>query len=96
MVEKEKVIEALKKCMDPEINLDVYTLGLIYDITIEGGLVKIKMTFTSIGCPYGPQLLEDVIQKVKNVEGVEHADVDVVFDPPWEPSEEVKMILGVG
>ena len=82
--------------MDPEINLDVYTLGLIYDITIERGLVKIKMTFTSIGCPYGPQLLEEVIQKVKNVEGVEHADVDVVFDPPWQPSEEVKMILGIG
>jgi len=96
MVTKEDVIEVLKTIMDPEIFLDIWFLGLIYDIAIEdGAYVNIKMTFTTPTCPAGPDMVLAVREKVAALEGVEDVYVEVVFTPPWEPNEEVKGLMGM-
>jgi metal-sulfur cluster biosynthetic enzyme len=96
MPEREKVIEAIKNVYDPEIGVDVWTLGLIYDLQIrEDNSVYIKMTLTTPFCPYGPELIEELKQKVARVEGVSDVVVDLTFDPPWQPSEELKAMFGI-
>lgn len=95
MATKEEIIEVLKTVEDPEINMDVWTLGLIYNIDpVDDSTVKIKMTFTSPMCPFGPQIVEEIKAKLteKNIKTV---DVEITFDPPWEPTEELRAILGV-
>lgn len=94
-VTKERVIAVLRQCLDPELQLDVYTLGLIYSIKPSKDSVDIKMTFTTPACPYGPYLLEDIKNKISTQLKVKRVDIDLVFDPPWKPSEEVKMLLGI-
>lgn len=99
MVEKEQIIEVLKKVYDPEIQYDVWSLGLIYNIEINGNKVKILMTFTSPMCPYGPALMDDIRRQVSAISGVGEVDVEVTFSPPWGPdkmSEEAKIGLGIG
>ena len=91
---KDDAIEALKKVLDPELGLDIYTLGLIYEIKIETNTPKIKMTFTSPTCPYAPQLVAEVKSQLKE-SGFNEPEIEFTFDPPWEPSEEVKMMLGL-
>jgi len=96
-ITKEAVTEALKKVFDPEINIDVWTLGLIYGLEIEpDGLIKIKMTLTTPMCPYGPALIENVKSEVKKLKDVRDVAVEVVFEPPWQPSEDLKAQLGIG
>lgn len=95
MVDKDEIIEAIKTVEDPELRLDIWFLGLIYSIEIEEAKVKIDMTFTSPMCPFGPQLVNDVKTKVAAIEGVQEVDVKVVLTPAWEPSEEVKGLLGM-
>ena len=81
---KEKIIAAIKTVHDPEIPVDIYELGLIYDIAIAGdGKVVIKMTLTTPMCPVAGSLPLEVQQKVMEVEGVTDVDLQVVFDPPW-------------
>lgn len=97
---KERIVQALYKCFDPEIPVNIYELGLIYDITIApDGAVKINMTLTSPGCPVAGSLPGDVQRRVLAVESVTSAKVDVVWDPPWTPSrmsEAAKLQLGIG
>jgi len=98
MADREKIIEALKNVQDPEIQLDVWSLGLIYDIGIDGNKVKILMTFTSPMCPYGPALLDDVRRHVSSVDGVGEVDVEITFTPVWGPdkmTEEARIALGI-
>ena len=96
MIIKQNVIEALKKCIDPEIKIDVWTLGLIYDIEInKKNDIEIRMTFTTPFCPYGPMLVQDITSSLKNIKDAGQVKVDVVFDPPWQPSEELKAQLGI-
>ena len=98
MTDREKIIEALKNVYDPEIQLDVWSLGLIYNIEIEGTKVKVLMTFTSPMCPYGPALLDDVRRHVSAVDGVGEVDVEITFTPVWGPdkmSEEARIALGI-
>ena len=94
---QETVIEILKGIQDPEILIDVWTLGLIYDLKVDEpkGDVLITMTFTTPACPYGPYLLEEIKHKLSTQLKIAKVDLDVVFDPPWKPSDEVKMLLGV-
>lgn len=95
MATKELILESLKSCIDPELRMDIVTLGLIYTIDIDQeGNVGIEMTFTSPMCPYGPQLLDDIRGKVIALSGVKTVDVKVTFEPPWKPSEEVMATLG--
>lgn len=98
MVDKEEVIEILKKVYDPEIQYDIYSLGLIYDVKIEGRKVNILMTLTSPMCPYGPALLDDVRRHVSSISGVGEVEVEITFSPAWSPdkmTEEAKIALGI-
>jgi len=98
MVEKEQVIEVLKKVYDPEIQYDVWSLGLIYNIESEGSKVKILMTFTSPMCPYGPQLMDDIRRQVSAIDGVGEVVIELTFTPVWgqeRMTEEAKIALGI-
>ncbi len=95
--ENKPIIEVLKTIEDPELGIDIWTLGLIYNIEIkkEEKKVHVLMTFTSIMCPVGPMIVQSVEQKVKQLPDVETVAIEVVFNPPWEPTEELREMLGV-
>ena len=95
MITKGTINKVLKKVKDPEIGIDIVTLELVYGINIKKDNVRVKMTLTSPMCPYGPELVNSVKQEIKKVKGIKKVDVDVVFDPPWQPSEELKDSLGL-
>ena len=95
MVSKEDVIKVLEQVQDPELGMDIYSLELIYEIKVEDGKVYVKMTFTTPMCPYGPMLLYEVKYRLSEIKGVKEVDVEVSFDPPWEPSPELRATLGV-
>lgn len=83
---RERVIEMIKTCYDPEIPVDIWELGLIYEVEVSPeGAVAIKMTLTSPACPVAGSLPPEVEDKVRMVEGVTEVRVDVVWDPPWNP-----------
>ena len=94
-----RVIEMLRTCYDPEIPVDIYELGLIYDIDINAaGLVNVRMTLTSPACPVAGTLPPEVESKIRAVDGVTDANVEVVWDPPWTPdrmSEAAKLQLNM-
>jgi FeS assembly SUF system protein len=96
---KPRVVEALKTVFDPEIPVNVYDLGLIYEVLVDSDAVAgIRMTLTAPNCPAAQWLPSQVEQKVKSVEGVADAKVDVVFDPPWDRdrmSDAAKLQLGL-
>lgn len=94
MPTKEDVMKVLEGVNDPEIGIDVVTLELIYNVNLENDVANIKMTFTTPMCPYGPQLVEEIKSKVKELNGIKDVNVDVVFDPPWQPSKELRATLG--
>ena len=99
MATEEEVREALKQVYDPELNINVVDLGLVYgtDVDAEGN-VHVTMTLTSPGCPIGPMVGEMVQDALAPLEGVKQVDVDVVWTPPWRPemmSEEAKLELGI-
>ena len=99
MVTEEMVYEALKDCYDPEIPVNVVDLGLVYDVKVEDGKVGIKMTLTAQGCGMGPMIAEDVAGRVRAIDGVTDADIEMVWDPQWNPSmmsEAAKQKLGFG
>lgn len=95
MPNRDQVIEVLKTVNDPEIYIDIWLLGLVYGIEIDDGNIKIEMTLTSPMCPMGPEMVDEVKQKVSALEGVKSVSVTLVFSPPWEPSDEVKAMLGL-
>ncbi len=80
------VLEALRQVIDPEIGCNLVDLGLIYDIAITGSKVKVTMTLTTPGCPMHESLCTGVQRAVLGLEGVEEAEVELVWDPPWHPS----------
>ena len=94
----EKIVKELKQVFDPEIPVDVYELGLIYDVFInEENEVKILMTLTSPNCPVAESLPKEVEDKVKSIDEVKDAEVEITFDPPWTKdlmSDEAKLELG--
>jgi metal-sulfur cluster biosynthetic enzyme len=97
-IEVDAVYEKLRECYDPEIPVNIVDLGLIYGLKIEGSAVSITMTLTAIGCPVGPEVMAEVEGRVREVEGVEHCDVTLTFDPPWSPArmtEDAKWELGM-
>ena len=95
---KNKVIEEVKKIYDPEIPVNIYELGLIYDISIKDKDVSIKMTLTTPNCPVAETLPVDVQDKVKTIKGIKSAEVEMTFEPPWTQdlmSDEAKLELGM-
>ena len=95
---QDQVIEVLKTIFDPEIPVDIYELGLIYEVKISAeGVVDIDMTLTSPNCPVAESLPKEVEDKVADMDGVESAKVQIVFDPPWTQdmmSEAAKLECG--
>lgn len=94
---KNDIIAAIKTVYDPEIPVDIYELGLIYELEIEdAGLVRVRMTLTSPACPVAESLPMQVQERIAEVEGVGDVDLQVVFDPPWSKermSEEARFAL---
>ncbi len=99
MSKKEQIIEEIKKIYDPEIPVNIYELGLIYDIVIENNnLAKIKMTLTSPNCPVAETLPKEVRDGIMQVEGIDDVDLELVWDPPWDKdmmSEAAKLELNL-
>ena len=97
MVKKEEIIEKLKEVSDPELNIDIWTLGLIYDVSIKEDGVDILMTLTSALCPFADTLVHNAEKKVGELYGDQEGAVriELTFDPPWTASEELRMVLGL-
>lgn len=92
---KKQIEEMLETVIDPELGIDIFTMGLIYGINIlDEKTVQIVMTFTTPMCPAGEQLKAEVLDSMK-ILGYENIDVQVTFDPPWKPSAELREALGV-
>src|SRR5512140_482123 len=92
------VLETLRQVVDPEIDCNIVDLGLIYGVQIEGATVNVQMTLTTQGCPMHESIAWGVKNALLNVEGIEEADVQIVWDPPWNPAmmtEEGRERLGV-
>ena len=95
-VTTEDVIAVLKTVIDPELFIDVWTLGLIYKIESRAcGELYIQMTFTSVACPLAPIIREEIREKTMAIPCVANVTIEVVFDPPWTPSEELKGLMGL-
>jgi len=95
----EDVTEALRQVEDPELGMDVVELGLIYDVDVRGPSVKVLYSLTSMGCPAGPLIEQDISRVVQEIPEVESVDTELTFDPPWTPermSDDAKFILGIG
>jgi len=96
---KEEVIAVLKNVLDPDIQMNIVDLGLVYEVAVrENNSVYIQMTLTTPACPYGPELIENVKTMLLLLKGVKHVAVDVTFDPPWSTdrmSQEAKLELGM-
>ena len=100
MISKKQVFEQLKTIIDPELNINIVDLGLIYDVQIDQkkGEVAIKMTLTSPGCPLSMVFEQWIPDAVKKIEGVKTVRINLVWDPPWNPdkiSDETKEELGI-
>ena len=95
---EEKVVEMLRTVYDPEIPVDIYSLGLVYKIDLnDSGDLTVDMTLTAPNCPAADFILEDVRMKIESVDGVNNVDVNLVFEPEWDKdmmSEEAKLELG--
>jgi metal-sulfur cluster biosynthetic enzyme len=99
MPSREDVVEALREVEDPELGMDIVELGLFYDAEVEGAKVKVQYTLTSMGCPAGAMIQEDIERVLRQIPGVEDVEPELTFDPPWTPdkmSDDAKFILGFG
>jgi metal-sulfur cluster biosynthetic enzyme len=99
MATREEVVQALRQVEDPELGMDIVDLGLMYDVEVENGNVKVVHTLTSMGCPVGPMIQQQIDEVVRALPGVADVDVELTWDPPWTPdkmSEDAKFILGFG
>ncbi len=99
MPTREEVIDALRVVEDPELGMDIVELGLLYDVAVDGPKVHVTYSLTSIGCPVGPLIEQQIHEAVADLEGVEEAQAELTWDPPWSPekmSDDAKFILGFG
>jgi metal-sulfur cluster biosynthetic enzyme len=99
MASTNDVLEALRQVEDPELGMDIVDLGLVYEVEVEGPTAKVRYSLTSMGCPAGPLIAQDIDRVAREVPGVEDVDLELTFDPPWTPdrmSEDAKFILGFG
>ncbi len=99
MPSREEVVEALRAVEDPELGMDIVELGLFYDAQLDGANVKVTYTLTSMGCPAGQMIEEDIERVLHEIPGVGEVESELTFDPPWTPermSDDAKFILGFG
>ena len=83
---KNKIIEEIRKIYDPELPVNIYELGLIYDVSIIEKNVKVKMTLTTPNCPVAESLPKEVKESIMEIDGVDKVDLDLVWEPPWDKS----------
>jgi metal-sulfur cluster biosynthetic enzyme len=96
---RDEVMEVLRQVEDPELGMDVVDLGLVYEVDVEDAKAKVLYSLTSMGCPAGPLIAQDIEGAVRQVEGIEDVELELTFDPPWTPdrmSDDAKFILGFG
>jgi metal-sulfur cluster biosynthetic enzyme len=96
---RDEVMEVLRQVEDPELGMDVVDLGLVYEVDVENAKAKVLYSLTSMGCPAGPLIAQDMEGAVRQVEGIEDVELELTFDPPWTPdrmSDDAKFILGFG
>jgi metal-sulfur cluster biosynthetic enzyme len=96
---KDEIKEALRQVEDPELGMDIVDLGLLYEVDVAGPRVKVTYSLTSMGCPAGPLIEQDIARVVQDLPDVEEVDMELTFDPPWTPdkmSDDAKFILGIG
>ena len=99
MATREEVIEVLRQVEDPERGMDIVDLGLVYEAEVEESKAKVTYSLTSMGCPAGPLIAQDIDSAVRQVEGISDVELELTFDPPWTPdrmSDDAKFILGFG
>jgi metal-sulfur cluster biosynthetic enzyme len=99
MPTREDVFEALRVVEDPELGMDIVELGLLYDADVEDSKVHVTFTLTSMGCPVGPMIEQQIRETVEGMEGVQEVEAELTWDPPWSPekmSDDAKFILGFG
>ena len=99
MATREEVLEILRQVEDPELGMDIVDLGLVYEVAVEDSTAKIIYSLTSMGCPAGPLIAQDIDRAALEVPGVEEVELELTFDPPWTPdkmSDDAKFILGFG
>ena len=85
MIDQETLVSALRTVKDPELNVNVIDLGLVYSIQTHDDQVEVEMTLTSPACPAGPEILRNAVSALEKVKGVSKADVRLVMSPPWSP-----------
>jgi metal-sulfur cluster biosynthetic enzyme len=96
---KDEVLEVLRTVEDPELGMDIVDLGLLYEVEVEDSKAKVLYSLTSMGCPAGPLIAQDIDAAVRQVEGIQDVELELTFDPPWTPdrmSDDAKFILGFG
>ena len=89
---------ALSRVEDPELGLDIVSLGLVYGIECEAGHARVVYSLTSMGCPIGPMIERDIVEAAGGVDGVDAVETELVFDPPWSPermSDDARFLLGM-
>ena len=99
MPSREEVIDALRVVEDPELGMDIVELGLLYDVEVEGPKVHMTYSLTSMGCPVGPMIEQQMREVVEGLEGVDDVEAELTCEPPWSPekmSDDAKFILGFG
>ena len=99
MPTRDEVIDALRVVEDPELGMDIVELGLLYDVEVEGPKVHVTFSLTSMGCPVGPMLEQQIQETVASMPGVAEVESELTWEPPWTPekmSEDAKFILGFG
>jgi metal-sulfur cluster biosynthetic enzyme len=99
MANRDEVLEVLRQVEDPELGMDVVDLGLVYEVEVEDSAAKVTYSLTSMGCPAGPLIAQDMEGAIRQVEGIEEVELELTFDPPWTPdrmSDDAKFILGFG
>ena len=99
LLSADTIRQALRQVKDPELDMNIVDLGLVYDVEIDdgGGLVRITMTLTSPGCPAGPMITNDIYKVVRAIDGVKDVDIDVVWEPYWTPDRidpKIRAMLG--
>jgi len=95
---RERVLDALRHVVDPELGINIVDLGLVYDVRIRGGVVEIDYTLTTMGCPIGPLIEDQIHRLLEGIPGVDEVRAELVLRPPWTPemmSEEAKAALGM-
>jgi len=98
MVSEDVIVEGLREVYDPELHYNIYDLGLVYEIGVDGGDINILMTLTTPACPIGPLIVEQINENIGLIPGVEDVDIAFTFDPAWSPemmTDEARADLGL-